>query len=71
VITDVAFGEPFGDLKTDTDVHEYIETSEAILPVLMLLTVFPWLTRVMEIPLIGKMSLPSDGDNVGLGKAMG
>jgi hypothetical protein len=33
VITDVAFGEAFGDLAGDEDVHEYIATIQALMPV--------------------------------------
>ncbi|KDN67099.1 putative cytochrome P450 [Colletotrichum sublineola] len=36
VISDLAFGEPFGDLTTDSDVHEYIRTMEENMPTIIL-----------------------------------
>jgi hypothetical protein len=71
VITDVAFGEPFGDLAADEDVHEYIHTIEKMLPVAIWVTVFPSLIDLIAVSWIGKRVLPSSGDNIGLGKAMG
>jgi hypothetical protein len=70
VISDVAFGEPFGFLATDSDVHEYIKTAEEVLPTIIMVTVLPWLNRLLQSPIF-KAILPSDKDKLGLGKVMG
>jgi hypothetical protein len=70
VISDVAFGEPFGFLATDSDVHEYIKTTEEVLPTIIMVTVLPWLNWLLQSPIF-KAVLPSDKDQLGLGKVMG
>lgn len=69
VITDLAFGEPFGDLATDSDVHGYIATLESAMPAVMLTTVLPWLLDLLSWPLFRRM-LPSDKDAAGMGRTM-
>ncbi|KAK2589590.1 hypothetical protein QQS21_012733 [Conoideocrella luteorostrata] len=69
VISDLAFGRPFGDLATDSDVHEYISTSELNMPSVMLTTVFPWLMTLLAFPLF-KSVMPSEKDAVGIGRTM-
>lgn len=70
VISDVAFGEPFGFLATDSDVHGYIKTTEENLPAIIMVTVLPWLNWLLQSPIL-KALLPSDKDQLGLGKIMG
>jgi hypothetical protein len=70
VITSIAFGDPFGYLTKDEDIHEYIKTTEETLPAIIMVGVFPWLNRVLQSPLM-RMFLPSDKDALGLGKVMG
>lgn len=69
VITDLAFGKPFGDLATDSDVHGYISTMESVMPAIMLTTVLPWLLDLLSWPLF-KWMLPSDRDAAGVGRTM-
>ena len=71
VITDVAFGEPFGDLVADEDRHEYIDTIGRLIRVLRWFIPYPGLTDLMAIPWIGRRMLPSAGDDIGVGKVMG
>ncbi|KAI9783555.1 MAG: hypothetical protein M1839_003725 [Geoglossum umbratile] len=71
IITEIAFGEPFGDLAADEDVHEYLTTIDKMMPVAHWFTVFPDLTDLVAIPWVGRMVLPSSGDDFGLGKVMG
>jgi hypothetical protein len=71
VITSIAFGEPFGDLTADKDIHDYLATVDRMLPAIHWFGLFPDLADLMAIPWIGKMVLPSSGDNVGVGKVMG
>lgn len=70
VTTELSFGEPFGDMATDSDVHGYIETTERTLPHIILTTELPWLVSVFELDIV-KRFLPSDKDLLGIGRAMG
>ncbi|KAK1503114.1 cytochrome P450, partial [Colletotrichum costaricense] len=69
VISDLAFGEPFGDVASDSDVHEYIRTSEQNMPNVVLAAVLPWLLALLSSPLLRGL-LPSDKDAIGLGKTI-
>ncbi|RSM20322.1 hypothetical protein CDV31_000817 [Fusarium ambrosium] len=70
VLSDLAFGEPFGFLETDSDVYEYIKTTEETLPMVMVTTVVPWLVKVLSSPIF-KSLLPSEKDRLGFGRVMG
>ncbi|KAF0323496.1 cytochrome P450 [Colletotrichum asianum] len=70
VISDLAFGEPFGDLASDSDVHEYIQTMENNMPNVVLTAILPWLLSLMSSPLFRSM-LPSEKDAIGVGKTIG
>ncbi|KAK1980365.1 cytochrome P450 [Colletotrichum cereale] len=70
VISDIAFGEPFGDLATDSDVHGYIKTMEQNMPTIIMTSVLPWLLALLSSPLFRHM-MPSEKDAVGVGKTMG
>jgi hypothetical protein len=67
VISDVAYGEPFGFLDRDDDVFDYLKTTSAYIPVVMLVTVLPWLNLVLQSRLM-KGILPSEKDLFGMGK---
>lgn len=69
VITDLAFGEPFGDVETDSDVFEYIHTMEQQLPSIIVTTVVPGLLKILQLPFMRSL-LPSEKDPIGLGKTM-
>ncbi|KAL7948158.1 cytochrome P450 [Trichoderma barbatum] len=69
VISDIAYGAPFGFIETDTDVYEYIKTTEKNLPMVMVVTVFPWLLRLLNSPIL-KGLLPSTKDRLGFGRIM-
>ncbi|KAE9369918.1 pisatin demethylase [Stipitochalara longipes BDJ] len=69
-LSSIAFGEPFGDLATDSDVHNYIETTEESLPVIILVTVIPWLSKLLQMNFM-KRFLPSEKDKIGLGRMIG
>ncbi|KAK4069810.1 transcriptional regulator family: Fungal Specific TF [Purpureocillium lilacinum] len=69
VISDLAFGEPFGDVATDSDVHEYISTMETNMPNIIVTTAMPWLMVVLSSHFCRWM-LPSEKDVIGLGHTM-
>jgi cytochrome P450 len=70
VISDVAFSKPFGYLTEDGDVHEYIKMTEESMPVILVLSVMPWLALVLQSWLF-KNLLPSEKDKFGFGKFIG
>lgn len=70
VIGDVSFGEPFGYLSKDEDLYNYNEINASSLPVMNIVSVYPWLgTIVHRWPL--SMLLPREEDQVGFGRLMG
>nr|RBQ84127.1 hypothetical protein FVER53263_00415 [Fusarium verticillioides] len=70
VIGNVSFGEPFGYLTKDEDLYQYNEINASSLPVLNLVSVYPWLGRVVhQWPL--NLLLPREEDQVGFGRLMG
>lgn len=69
VISDLAFGEPFGDVETDSDVHGYIRAMEESMPTIIVTTVMPWIMKLLQLPVFKGM-LPSDKDPVGVGRTM-
>ncbi|KAK3347287.1 cytochrome P450 [Lasiosphaeria hispida] len=70
VISHIAFGDPFGCLATDSDMYEYIKTTEDNLPAIIMVSVLPRLSKALQSPIL-KSLLPSDKDPIGLGKIMG
>ncbi len=69
VISDLAFGKPFGDIATDSDVHEYISTMEVNMPNIILTSTLPWMLGLLASPLFRWM-LPSEKDVIGVGRTM-
>jgi hypothetical protein len=71
VISDLAFGQPFGDLVDDEDKFDYIKTGEENVPVLMFLTALPGVHKFMENSYIMNLVAPSVQDKTGLGRIIG
>jgi hypothetical protein len=71
VISDIAFGEPFGFLAQDGDVHDYIKTQTALLPVFEWFSTLPSLNRLIRIGWISRLVMPTPEDKTGLGELMG
>nr|XP_036584608.1 cytochrome p450 [Colletotrichum truncatum]KAF6794126.1 cytochrome p450 [Colletotrichum truncatum] len=67
VISDLAFGRPFGDLTSDSDVHNYIHATEKSMPNIVVAAVLPWILSMLSWPLLRRL-LPSESDTTGLGK---
>lgn len=70
VITKIAYGRAFGYLATDSDVHGYIASAEAQVPVLVVLGDVPWLCRLLYNDTILKLFGPKMTDKKGPGKMM-
>ncbi|OAA35444.1 benzoate 4-monooxygenase cytochrome P450 [Metarhizium rileyi] len=70
VITELSFGETFGDLTTDSDVHGLIEDFETYMPYLIISTVMSWMISVLGLPIFRPL-LPSEHDVLGVGRLAG
>lgn len=70
VISDIGFGEAFGDIVRDQDVHGYAKAAEYFLSSVQPVLFATGLVRLMEIEWIGKLAFPSDKDGVGIGKVV-
>ncbi|RYP72212.1 hypothetical protein DL771_004342 [Monosporascus sp. 5C6A] len=67
VISDVGFGEPFGDLRMDQDVNEYAKAGEIGLTVTTIGLALG-LTWFLQLPLVARILGPSENDVVGFGR---
>lgn len=70
VITRAGFGEEFGCLRTDSDVHGYLETTTPIWAVMTLACNVPWLRSIVFSPTLLKFVGPTKKDKKGVGKLM-
>ncbi|KAE9368277.1 cytochrome P450 monooxygenase [Stipitochalara longipes BDJ] len=71
VITDLAFGKPFGNLKNDKDMYDYIQSTEAMIPIVLKMTAIPLLRSLFQTEWISKAMFPSDKSEVGVGRLLG
>src|SRR5262249_46086624 len=71
VITKVAYGEAFGYLEQDKDLHGYIETTEKTVPYLSFMGNFPALISLLRQSWIRLLAGPKPTDETGPGKLMG
>ncbi|KAG6037551.1 hypothetical protein E4U41_004922 [Claviceps citrina] len=70
VVTDLLFGETFGDLASDADVHGYLAAMQAFVPTLIVSTVLPWVIPLLGLPVFRPL-IPSEHDVLGVGRIMG
>lgn len=68
VITDVAFGKPFGFLAADDDLHDYIKSLGPLMPVLELLANITWLCSILDNKYVKKLLTPTANDGSAMGK---
>ena len=69
VISDVGLGHSFGDLIADADVNDYIKSSEEGL-LIATVSFGLGISWIREVPWLGKLVSPSEGDEKGYGKMM-
>jgi hypothetical protein len=70
VIGEIAFGKSFGYLKTDSDIHDYIRTTEKAMPFMMVVCVMPLLGKIIHSRFLNWI-MPSENDKMGFGKVLG
>ena len=69
VISDISLGKPFGDLKVDEDINDYLASSAEGLSIANT----SWAIGTMwlrDLPVIGKLISPSEKDAKGFGRMM-
>lgn len=71
VITDIAFGQPFGNLTSDKDMYEYIQLVEETLPVMAIISNFPLFKKLFITTWVRQLLFPSDKSEKGIGKMVG
>lgn len=67
IITDIAYGRPMGDLIEDDDVYKYVQSTEEMLEVVILLGSIPILNDILQIKWIADFMFPSEKDSTGVG----
>ncbi|KAG6101132.1 hypothetical protein E4U31_003759, partial [Claviceps sp. LM219 group G6] len=70
VVTDLIFGETFGDLTSDADVNGFLGAMERFVPTLIVSTVLPWMIPLLGMPFFRPL-IPSEHDVLGVGRIMG
>ncbi|KAL9087667.1 MAG: hypothetical protein Q9165_006591 [Trypethelium subeluteriae] len=68
VITDIAYGQPLGDLVDDDDVYKYIQSTEEMLEVIIILGAMPILNDILKVQWIAELVFPSEKDQTGVGR---
>ncbi|PMD37965.1 cytochrome P450 [Hyaloscypha variabilis F] len=71
VITDLAFGKPYGNLENDKDMYDYIQLTEAMIPVVVRMSAIPVLRTLFQTEWISKALFPSDTSEAGIGRLLG
>jgi cytochrome P450 len=70
VISALAFGHPFGYLKKDVDLYDYIKITESYIPIMMVLANVPWLADLLHSRFFSGL-LPKESDKIGFGAFIG
>jgi hypothetical protein len=70
IISEIAFGDPFGNLESDEDISSYMETTKNMMPLIILLGTWPGLAKVFFWKPLRRF-LPKETDTSGVGKLMG
>lgn len=70
VISTIGFGEPFGDIKADADLNNYIKSTEEAMT-MMKTTLALSLNPIIQWAPIARLFGPKESDKSGLGKMLG
>lgn len=71
VVTDIAFGKPFGYLAKDEDLHDYHATFAEQAPMISVINSMPSVSRFLNQGWAKKLWAPTSKDKKGVGKLMG
>jgi hypothetical protein len=70
IISEIAFGDAFGNLEADKDLSSYMKTMESMFSLVILLGTWPVLAKVFFWKPL-RPFLPKETDTDGMGKLMG
>ena len=70
-VTHVALGHPFGYLKRNEDVYNFLATTRSLMPALELGCNHSWIKRLLESRLMQTIVAPSPTDSKGIGAVIG
>ncbi|CEI70900.1 hypothetical protein FVEN_g9720 [Fusarium venenatum] len=70
VISDLAFGQPFGYLTKDEDVFDFLKITRAFFPFTVTIGNLPWMISLLHSRLFSGL-VPKDTDKVGFGAFIG
>ncbi|KAH7308487.1 cytochrome P450 [Stachybotrys elegans] len=71
VLSKIAYGEEFGNLRTDSDIYAYVESSMELIRLLVICAEIPFCRNIfMSKPML-KMFGPDHRDKLGMGKILG
>lgn len=70
-LTSLAYGEAFGYLTTETDIHGYLKASEGIAPINVISADVPWVGSILFSKLILSIIGPKTTDKSGMGVLLG
>lgn len=70
VISDLAFGRPFGYLNADDDVYDYIKITDDYFPAMIVMASIPALARLTQTRMFRGL-LPKGTDKLGFGAFIG
>lgn len=71
VVTDIAFGKPFGYLAKDEDLYDYHATFAEQAPMISVINSMPSVSRFLNQDWAKKIWAPTSKDKKGVGKLMG
>lgn len=69
VISDIGFGQAFGDLKNDKDMFEFAEAG-ALSLVIMGISIATGLQNLFQWEWLAKLAFPNESDKAGFGKVL-
>ncbi|KAJ3528911.1 hypothetical protein NM208_g9996 [Fusarium decemcellulare] len=70
VVSDLAFGQPFGYVEQDDDVFDFIKITRSFFPVTLVMANLPWLVSLLHSRLFRGL-LPKESDRFGFGAFIG
>lgn len=70
VISDIAFGEPLGFLINNEDINGYCRVAEKLLPAFEWAVALPSVNRIVRLPGVRNLVMPSASDKSGVGTIM-
>lgn len=70
IISDLAFGQPFGYVEQDDDVFDFIKTTRAYFPVTLVIANIPSMVKLLHSWLL-RGALPKESDKLGFGAFIG